>query len=191
MSHLSPDELVDAVEESLSHGRRAHVHECHSCRERVMQLSALLSETRTADVPEPSPLFWDRFSDQVRSAIAADWRAPRVTTWFQWPVLAPVAALGLLVFALASAVPQVRIEQGAAVARNDNLIATEVVLADAFEDNWAVVSELVGELDVETAQQAGIAVAPGSAEGVVLQLSSAEQQELLRLLRAELRRAGS
>lgn len=192
MNHLTPDELIDAVEEALAPERRAHVHQCPACHQHVLQLSAVLRESREIDVPEPSPLFWESLSERVRSAIAAEPSVPRLLSWFQWPVLAPVAALALIVFALISAVPQVRVEpQSDPIARHDEAAANVLALTDALEESWVVVSELVGDLDIEAAQEAGIAVGPGSAEGVVLQLSSAEQQELIRLLRAELQRAGS
>ena len=191
MSHLTPDELIDAVEAALAAPRRAHLHDCPSCAREVRQLAAILRESRLVDVPDPSPGFWDRFADQVRQAIATDSSASRFAHWFEWRVLAPLAGLVLLVFALASAVPHRRIDLHQAEA-----IATpaerdgDVDAFAALDQSWAIVSELVGEIDVEAAQQAGIAVAPGTAEGVALQLSSLETQELVRLLRAELQRRG-
>ena len=191
MSHLTPDELIDAVEAALAAPRRAHLHDCPSCAQEVRQLAAILGESRVVDVPDPSPLFWDRFADQVRQAIATDAGASRFAHWFEWRVLAPVAGLALLVFALASAVPHGRIDlqQARAIAAPADR-GDDVDPSAALDQSWAIVSELVGELDVEAAQQAGIGVAPGTADGVALQLSSAETQELVRLLRAELQRAG-
>ena len=191
MSHLTPDELIDAVEATLAAPRRAHLHECPSCAQEVRQLAAILRESRVVDVPEPSPLFWDRFADHVREAIATDSNASRFGHWFDWRVLAPVAGLALLVFALASAVPHGRLDlqQGTALATPGERLSS-VDASAALDQSWEIVSELVGELDIEAAQQAGIGVAPGSAEGVALQLSSVETQELMRLLRAELQRAG-
>ena len=57
-------------------------------------------------------------------------------------------------------------------------------------DSWVVVADLVGEIDLDTATAAGV-VAPGVAEQAVLQLTAEEQQELTRLLKAELTRAKS
>ena len=56
--------------------------------------------------------------------------------------------------------------------------------------HWEMVSALIGDLDLNAAQQAGLATLPGTADQAGLQLTSAEQQELLRLLREELQRAG-
>ena len=190
MTHLTPDELVDAIEETLTPARRAHLHDCPRCAQDVMQLSAVLRESRSVKTPEPSPLFWDRLSDRVRHAISVEPIAPPFVHWFQWPVLAPLAALSLLVFVLASAVPQgptgvQRFQVAEQTARADNLAASA-----AIDESWDVMSELLADLDIETAHAAGIAVSPGSADEIALHLSSSEQQELVRLLRAELQRAG-
>ena len=52
-----------------------------------------------------------------------------------------------------------------------------------------MIADLVGDLDLETARSAGIGM-PGSADRAGGQLSSSEQQELVRLLNEELK-AGS
>ena len=46
-------------------------------------------------------------------------------------------------------------------------------------------------MDWDTAVSAGLTVAPGAADQAVLELTAAEQQELTRLLQAELTRAKS
>ncbi len=53
-----------------------------------------------------------------------------------------------------------------------------------------MVTELVGDIDLDTASAAGV-IEPGVAEQAVLQLTAEEQQELTRLLKAELQRAKS
>ena len=53
-----------------------------------------------------------------------------------------------------------------------------------------MVTELVGEIDLDVASAAGV-IEPGVAEAAVLQLTAEEQQELTRLLKAELQRAKS
>jgi hypothetical protein len=191
MNHLTPDELIDAVEETLAPVRRAHLHECGRCGLEVTQLAAILRESRAAAaIPEPSPLFWDHLSDRVRRAVAAEPLAPRFAHWFEWPVLVPLAGVALLILALASALPQGGVSgPPAAVVDNGAELGDETTMA-AIDDDWDVLSELVGDLDIDTAQQAGIAVGPGSAEGIVAQLSLAEQEELVRLLQAELKSPG-
>lgn len=186
MNHLTPDELVEAVEGTVAPSRSAHLESCDVCRREVTEVAAILLDARAVDVPAPSPLFWERFSDRVRAAIAAEpAAAPRRPPWLQWPVLAPIAALALLVFALASALP-----------RGSSHRAPELTVSSALDDvstvdaAWALVSDLVGPLDVESAQEAGIATTPGTAERVALHMTTAEQLELVRLLREELGRPG-
>ncbi len=72
MTHLTADELVDAVEGTLDAGRRAHLSACEACETEVRKLSAILREAREIDVPEPSPLFWRHFSARVHAAIQGE-----------------------------------------------------------------------------------------------------------------------
>lgn len=53
-----------------------------------------------------------------------------------------------------------------------------------------MLTDLVGDMDLDTATAAGV-LAPGVAEQAVWQLTADEQQELTRLLKAELTRAKS
>ena len=190
MTHLTFPELVDAIEERLAPERRAHLHDCEHCREQVAHLASVLVVVRDVDVPEPSPLFWEQLSDRVQRVIAADAPSPpRPARWFEWPVLVPLGALGLLVFALVSTVPKDDEIQGAqlAMAGSETMVVNETSNGDA---HWALMDALVGDVDFDAAEDAGMSAAPGTAEDVVWQLTSAEQQELVRLLRAELQRSG-
>lgn len=185
MNHLTSDELVDAVEGTLEAKRRQHLDACDACRRQVAGLASVLGETLAVEVPEPSPLFWAHLSQRVRTAIDAEppaaggWRQ-----WIRWPVLAPIAALALLVMALAVALPR---QQAAPVP-----VAAVVEPAGSLPDEgFAVVAELVGDMDWDTAMSAGLSVAPGAADRAMLELTTTEQQELTRLLKAELTRAKS
>jgi hypothetical protein len=192
MTHLSSDELVDAIEETLTVERLAHLTACDACAEQLAQLRGVLADVGGVEVSEPSPLFWEQLSVSVRRAIAEEAASsPRQWRWFNWPVLVPVGALGALVLALVSAVPQ-----GA-----DRLLqvqlamsgATETLDADMPADadaHWDLMAALIGDLDFDGEEPTGMNAMPGTADQAVLQLSSAEQQELVRLLREELDRSG-
>jgi hypothetical protein len=184
MTHLTPDELIDTLE---GFGDRSHLDGCERCRRQLAELAAALDDTKQASVPEPSPLFWRHFSERVRTAIDRD--APpagRWPSWLRWQALLPLGAAAMIAFALmVPRTDQHRAERGSAAAAV-NPAATE----DAASDSWVVLSDLVGELDLDTATAAGV-VAPGVAEQAVLQLTADEQQELTRLLKAELTRAKS
>lgn len=185
MTHLTSDELIDAVEGTLDTARQPHLDACNACRQQVADLGGVLGEALAVAVPEPSPLFWAHLSQRVRTAIDAEpqaaggWRQ-----WLRWPVLAPIAALAMIVMALAVALPR---QPANAVTVAGTTLPTEGLRDEGF----AVVADLVGEMDWDTAMSAGLAVTPGAADQAVLELTAAEQQELTRLLMAELTRAKS
>lgn len=188
MSHLAPDELIDAIDGTLAAARRGHLDVCDACRGEAARLRDMLSEVRASNVPDPSPLFWDRFSARVRAAIDGQPPAPR-TRWFEVPVLAPLAGLALVVLALVSMIGgRGTVDVTAPVVQLAGAAAGGDLLD--IDSQWALVADLVGDLDLDTAQDAGIALSPGSAERVVAQMSAIEQQELIRLVREELRTGG-
>jgi hypothetical protein len=198
MTHLTHDELVDALDEGLSRDRQAHLESCARCRDERDALLQLLARTQQPDVPEPSPLFWDQFSSRVRQSIdtempAAGWWHG----WLRWPVLAPIATLGLLLVALGSAVSRgpADLQTPPAGPVMTSLAAPPIPeVADAPEadaDPVDVLAELVGPLDWDTASEAGLAIGPGAADLAVFELNMDEQRELHRLLTAELSRPKS
>lgn len=191
MTHLTPDELIEALEdpEALTYrsrgqggvDRQVHLDRCEHCQRELAGLANVLGEAKQLSVPEPSPLFWQHFSERVRTAIDGgvasgnDW-----PSWLRWQVLFPLGAVAMIILALMISVPK----QDAEV--------QEVALqeaAPAIEGSWTMVAELVGEFNLETAVEAGVVVTPGLAERAALELTADEQQELTRLLRAELIRA--
>src|SRR5262245_35327292 len=100
-THLSDIELMEAAEpldetgSGLPPARRRHLDQCEACR---ASLAAWRDTTMALaagrDVPEPSPLFWDHFSDRVRMATASE--PIREATWWErvWrPAVALSAAL--------------------------------------------------------------------------------------------------
>jgi hypothetical protein len=192
MNHLTADELIDAMEGMLEAERQSHLDTCEQCRRELADLSSVLREARAVDMPEPSPMFWQHFSQRVRTAIDAE---PAPSTgragWWRWPVLVPVGAVALLLMAFLLRVPA-QDPARATVAESDvagsSATADDIALAD---DRWVLVADIVGEMDWDTASAAGLVVEPGDAEQAVLALSADEQRELTRLLRAELQRAKS
>lgn len=194
MRHLSASELLDIAEEPTRVASfDAHLRSCDVCRVELEHLTAVLNEIRRIDVPDPSPLFWDRFSTRVHAAIETERVTRRgVSRWLQWPVLVPLAGLALLIVALGAAVAP-RGGQHVAAPQIVNDVAATPIETDATtsaEMAWLLIAEAVGPLDFDAAQEAGIATGPGAAEEAVLQLSAAEQQELVRLLQHELGQPG-
>jgi hypothetical protein len=186
MSHLTPDELIDAAEGTLDPARREHLASCELCAREVASLASVLSEARQVEMPEPSPLFWNHLSARVRTAVRAEsqvgggWQR-----WLRWQVLLPVGALALVVFALMTALPRQGMPVDEAIAGST---PGDVALTD---DGWMLVADLVGEIDWDTAGAAGVVVRPGTADQAALELSAQEQKELSRLIKAELERVKS
>jgi hypothetical protein len=149
----------------------------------VAGLSVTLSEAKQASIPRPSPLFWQHFSERVGTAIDRDASGgTNWPSWLRWQILVPLGAVALIIlgFVVASPKPQV----------SDSPLALQAPEAPQAPDNWVMVTELVGNIDLDTASAAGV-IEPGVAEQAVLHLTVEEQQELTRLLRAELQRAKS
>jgi hypothetical protein len=191
MSHLTADELVDAAEGTLNPARLVHVSECAICRGEAERLGTALRAATEADIPEPSPLFWEQLSSRVHHAIATEDVTPRrwAPAWLGWPVVAPIAALALIVIALAAALTR----GPAAPVPSDAEPAAVVAARDLDtlgEEQWAVVSEIVGLVDVEEAREAGIVVRPGDVEEAALELTAAEQQVLVDLVKAASEKPG-
>src|ERR1043166_5207100 len=103
--HLTPDELVDLADGTRRPASVPHLSKCDMCRRQVAELRSTLSLAASANIPEPSPLFWDQFSVRVRDAIAA---TPERTGWrwlwarFRWP-LAIAAAPAIVVLSVLTA----------------------------------------------------------------------------------------
>jgi hypothetical protein len=185
MTHLTPDELIDAMEGVLASDRQSHLASCDVCQRELAGLSSVLSDAKQSTVPEPSPLFWTHFSARVSDAIDrtettdSNWPA-----WLRWQVLAPLGVAAMIILGLMIAAPRQEAVDSAA------LQAPEAPEALQAPENWVMVTELVGNIDLDTASAAGV-IEPGVAERAVMHLTAEEQQELTRLLKAELQRAKS
>ena len=199
MSHLTSDELIEAVEGTLAPSRRRHLAECADCT-REVGASAVLKERRHRRA-EPSPLFWDHFSARVRAAVHEE-PLPAGAGWgslLRWPVMVPVAALAIAVLAVVVTrtpdAPPVTPNVTHAAADADPSASPGSPRAtsrgELSDEGWTMVAELVGTIDLETADASGVAIRPGTAELAALELNAQEQQELGRLIRAELERAKS
>jgi len=191
MTHLAPQEVIDALEDTLDPARAAHLEGCRACQREVSASGSVLREmSEERQVPEPSPLFWDHFGRRVRVATdsTAVGRSARWSLgWKTLTGLGMVAASLMLIVTLrsgpgsvtetptlADAVPVDEVS-AASIAE---LLATEL-------EPWAVVADAASELSV--ADLGALPVpAPGSAELLVDALTPEERAELVRLLQAEM-----
>jgi hypothetical protein len=96
--HLDEETLTDLMDRPpggagpQAEEVRAHLSACLHCRARLEQAAAGLELAREADVPEPSPLFWDAFRRQVDLRIEAGDRRPAWKSWIAGPWIAAAAA---------------------------------------------------------------------------------------------------
>lgn len=87
--HLTDEMLIDALDGAA--GPLRHARECDECRRRLDALREALEQAREAEVPEPSPVYWQAFRAQVGRRIGT---GPRTGLRFAfWPVLAAAAAV--------------------------------------------------------------------------------------------------
>lgn len=188
MRHLSPSEFIDFADGVLPAARAAHLDRCDACREQGGAVRLTMSAAEYAEVPEPSPLFWDHLSARVRADIgdAPPIRAP----WWRRPaaVLACATAAMLLVAVTIRQAPR---RTDARVAAP---IASEDTAADAAEVSdpaWDLLVTAAGDLQIDDAHAVGFGVRAATLDSAVLELTPAEREELGRLLRDELKHSGA
>jgi hypothetical protein len=102
--HLTEESLLDLVFGKGDEGARRHAEECAACRARVADAQEALRAAEHADVPEPSPLYWEAFRRQVGRRIEEE-PAARPALWRFVPAFAALAAtlaIGLALLARSS-----------------------------------------------------------------------------------------
>lgn len=210
MRHLTRDELLHALDAGLgatdapSADARwsEHLKVCARCAAELRALSSVLDEVGGADVPEPSPLFWEQLSRRVSRAVEEEGgRDPAtpggVAAWEmlrrRWRTVLPAAAAVVVALAVGTAwlanrpsVPEAG--RTAARAIPSPVVPDVAVLADsasaADEESWQVLAALAAEVDEAPAPWS--LGAPGEADGAVLRLTDEERGELGRLLKNEI-----
>ncbi|HSD28760.1 MAG TPA: hypothetical protein VLL75_15765 [Vicinamibacteria bacterium] len=89
--HVPDGSLLDLAEGRGSEADRAHAGACAACASRLAEVRSALDLARGADVPEPSPLYWDALRRSVARRIGEE---PR--TGPRWGWLGPLAAAALV-----------------------------------------------------------------------------------------------
>jgi hypothetical protein len=179
--HLSPDEAVAALERTLDPARAAHLETCDRCRADIAGMRQMLTDiAAAADDHEPSPLFWDHFSDRVR--VAAQATPSRAPAWRRlWQPAVGLAAAGIVVFWLVG-----RDGPGQSLPPAGSAGVSQSDAADtSAEPPWDAVVELAAGLSVDEIHGA----VPLRLDTVALfdDLSADEQAALVELLEREMR----
>ncbi|HEX4346932.1 MAG TPA: hypothetical protein VHZ73_05130 [Vicinamibacterales bacterium] len=188
MSHLSPEELIDIADGTSP--EPPHVASCGACRRQLAETRAMMGVVADVDVPEPSPLFWERFSARVSEAVAAE-PAPAARWFTSWRVAAPLAALATaaaLIIAVGvdrrahTAVPDV---PAPVASRTEARAEPRVLLSDDSSDpGLTFVAELASGADIDTSTFTTLDASP--ADRAVDHLSESELQALAALLKSEM-----
>ena len=184
MSHLSPQEFVDAVDRGLTAARQSHLDACEPCQREVDALSRALGEARQIDdVPEPSPLFWDHMARRVREATLT-LPAPAARRWWS-PLWQPIAMLGVTAAIVALVVglnpdPNPPAMPTAAIADAD----TELFSID--DGSVELMTALAGELTWEQVQATSLAPRQTTVDLAVTRLTEAQRLEMIKILREEM-----
>ena len=98
--HFGDDVLIDLLDGAASAEAIAHAASCVHCRARLDEAASGLELARSADIPEPSPLFWQSFRSQVDRRIESGDRPPVSRGFAVLPWLAAAAALVIAVAVL-------------------------------------------------------------------------------------------
>jgi len=89
--HLSEDEIIDSLEERAGPAVRGHLESCGACAATLALAAEGLTVAREAEVPEPSPLYWEAFRRQVGRRIGTE-APPRRRAWLL-PLATAAAAM--------------------------------------------------------------------------------------------------
>jgi hypothetical protein len=191
MRHLTSDEMIDALDGTLTGAPARHLQHCATCRDQLADVEALIGTLRSVEVPDPPAALMARVSATVRAAIEADTSRARPAPWLAWRLLVPSGALVAVVVALVSTLAaRAPLSTAAAGSELAAMIGDTELAPDLDADaSWRLLGALVAESDPTTLSQAEI-LAPaglaGSIDRVVIDLTPQEQAELMRLLREEL-----
>ena len=185
--HLTPEELLDLAEGSRPLSSAPHLAACEVCRQQLDDLRDVMT-TLDADVPEPSPLFWEHFSARVHEAVAAE-AAParsryRVGRWSWGLAAAMSAAVVVIAVSLTVQTPPARTGAPSPVAE---VPSGDVGSAAADDPSFSLLGDLAVGLDWDAAAEAGISMEVGTADTAVHDLNDGERTELQRLLVEALR----
>lgn len=184
--HLTPEQFVDAIEQTIPADRQAHLAVCSQCAEQLLEMQSLMADVTIAgDVPEPSPLFWDHLSARVREAVDAE---PVPVAWWRayWrPMVTAVGALAVVVVAV------VLRPASAVVPPSESPALTEVALSDEAEAAFEMIGALAPSVPASDARAAGLEPARGATDAAFESLTQAQRRELIKLLKAEMATAAS
>ena len=204
-NHLSSQEFVNALESkdgkdgALPAARQSHLDGCESCQAEVAELRALLEDAgHAADVPEPSPLFWDHFQARVLTAVQSEKQPARDIWWRDWMDARTLVTIGAAVIAVVASValymsrpvaPVPALVDSGEVVGSGALADASTPLDPAVEtgvdnDEWAFVTSVMGTLEVDDMHEV-LTPSRDAVATAIESLTSEERDRFVRLLKAE------
>jgi hypothetical protein len=193
MTHFTEMEFIDLLEGSLPAERARHADACGICRTQIEHLRAALASGANADVPEPSPLFWEHFARRVDDGIAsagagrAGWLST-MTSRRAFTAAGAIAALVLIaVITLGPRGEDPSSSGGTPVVTDDPLFEPN---APGSDDGWAAVRAAAENVARDDAREAGLAAQPDAADRAIDNLTETERARLLALLAEDLKKSG-
>lgn len=192
-THLSSQEFVNALDGTLPAARQSHVDACASCHTEIMELRALMARAgEGADMPEPSPLFWDHFQARVLAAVRVEGQPARHGWWRNWADARTLSVLGAIVVAVVASVAlyvsrPVTLVPGALTDGGEAVESS--VIADASTsldgDEWEFVSSVMGSLEGDDIHEV-LTPSRDAVDAAIEALTNAERERFIRLLKAEM-----
>ncbi len=199
--HLSPEELIDLVEDrggALGAGCAAHLKSCESCRQQVQELRNVMLEASDLTVPEPSPLFWEHSATRLSAAIETDARSHR-GRWSERLSLSHMTTAvttATVVLALVLGLPFLRALSerlgGGGVDGSDGVSERTMVGSQADDisaddpADWALLLTMADTIEWGDGETELLMVDRQAISTAVFELTSDERQALVQLLEAEL-----
>jgi hypothetical protein len=104
-SHVPDDRLLDVME-GTGAADRAHVEACPLCRARLAEAQAGRALAAGAEVPEPSPLYWESLRRQVSRRL--DEEGARRAPFWRWISLGPALAAAAVLVGIVTLLPVTR-----------------------------------------------------------------------------------
>jgi anti-sigma-K factor RskA len=179
--HLRQDEFIDAIEHRLDAARQAHLDTCTECRANVHALDMTLQDVRSVEQPEPSPLFWDHFSERVRAATALETPETNTPWWHPDVWLKPA---GVVAAAVAAALLLLVLRP--APSKGELPTTESAALVAAPDDgSWGLVIGLASELDAADVREVA-KPSEGTADAMIAELTAAQRRALAQLLKDEI-----
>jgi hypothetical protein len=187
-SHLTSEEFVDALEGRTAASCAGHLDACEACRRQLDELRSVTLTIANDEVPEPSPLFWNHFSQRVRAATEEIPPAGLFGWRFGWRTLVMAAAAGTLVVTVAIQSRQDRAARQGMPSLGTTQTSDQAGAIDltANQEAWDFMMQLASDVPADDLRGLSAPTAPGAADALTQNLTPDQQRELVRLLKAEI-----